>query len=96
MLFHLSWTRRDSVGEDGDDRILKILDSFEPPANQTIHMWVERADGGGGFGLVETDDVATLAAGPPIFAPFYRFELHPVVQHDESIELLKEAVAARS
>ena len=95
MLFHFTWTRRDGVGEDGDERILKILESFQPAEGQTIHMWVERADGNGGYGLIETDDPSVLASGPPIFAPFFDFDIEVVLQHDEAIEILREAVATR-
>lgn len=96
MLFHFTWTRRDGVGEDGDLRILKILENFEPAEGQTVHSWVERADGNGGYGLIETDDASILASGPPIFAPFYEFDIQVVIQHAESVEILKQAVAARA
>jgi hypothetical protein len=95
MLFHFSWTRRDGVGEEGDRRILEILETFEPAEGQTIHAWVELVDGNGGYGLIETDDASVLASGPPIFTPFFEFDIQAVVQHDESVELLKAAVAAR-
>jgi hypothetical protein len=52
-------------------------------------------DGNGGFGLIETDDASILASGPPVFAPFFDFDIQVVLQHDESVEILKGAVAAR-
>jgi hypothetical protein len=95
MQFHFTWSRRDGVGEAGDQRILEILETYAPAGGQTIHMWVERADGNGGYGLIETDDASILASGPPVFAPFYNFDIQLVVQHDEYVEILKTAVASR-
>jgi hypothetical protein len=95
MLFQIVWVRRDSGGEDTDKRMLSILQKFAVPPNLTIHSWVERTDGGGGFGLVETDDPKALTAGPALFSPFFAFETFPVLQHDEGVAVLAEAVAQR-
>ena len=95
MLFQMVWERRDSVGEDADRRMLSIIEKFTVPANITIHSWVERTDGGGGFGLVETDDPKALAVGPALFSPFGAFHTYPVLQHDEAVAELAEAVALR-
>ena len=95
MLFHFTWTRRQGVDEAGDQRILEILETYAPAEGQTIHMWVERVDGNGGFGLIETDDASILASGLPVIAPFFDFDIQVVLQHDVSIEILKGAVAAR-
>ncbi len=95
MLFQLTWVRRDSGGEDADKRVLAILDKFTVPANVTVHSWVERTDGGGGFGLVETDDPKALIAGAALFGPYFAFQSFPVLQHDEAVAALAESVAVR-
>ena len=95
MLFQISWVRRDSAGEEADKRILAILDKFTLHPNLTVHSWVERTDGCGGFALVETDDSAALMAGAPLFAPYFEFHDFPVVQHDDAVAALAEAVAFR-
>ncbi len=96
MLLHLTWRRRDGVTEADDRRQLELLELFVPPDGLTIHMWVERPDGSGGFGLVETDDPAHLSVGPMLFAPYYDFTYHVVVPHDAWVEALTATVAARS
>ena len=96
MLFQASWTRRDSgASEDGDRRVLSILEKFEVPDGVTVHSWVERIDGMGGFGLLEADDPQALAAGFPIFAPYFAFEAVPVMQHADAVQVLAAAVAFR-
>ena len=96
MLFHLAWVRRDgSASEEADRRILAILEKFEPPAGVTIHAWVERADGTGGYGILETDDPGALAAAPPIFGPYYSFEATPVLQHADWVAVAAAAVSFR-
>ena len=95
MLFQMVWVRRDSGGEDADKRVLSLLQKFTVPPNSTVHAWVERTDGGGGFGLVETDDPKELTAGTALFSPFFAFQTFPVLQHDEAVAVLAEAVALR-
>jgi hypothetical protein len=96
MLFQASWIRRDSgASEDGDRRVLSILEKFEVPEGVTVHSWVERVDGTGGFGLLESDDPQALAAGFSLFDPYFSFEVVPVIQHADSVEVLAAAVALR-
>ena len=95
MLFQMVWVRRDSGGEDADKRVLSIIQKFTLPPNSTVHSWVERTDGGGGFGLFETDDPKALTAGPALFSPFFAFEIFPVLQHDQAVAVLADAVAQR-
>jgi hypothetical protein len=96
MLFQALWTRRDSgANEDADKRVLAILEKFVVPDSVTIHSWVERVDGTGGFGLLEADDPQALAAGFPIFTPYFSFEAIPVIQHADSVAALQAAVAFR-
>jgi hypothetical protein len=95
MLFQASWIRRDGTDEEGDRRLLSILEKFEVPDGVTVHNWVERIDGNGGFGLLEADDAQALAAGFPIFAPYFAFEAVPVIPHADSVAALAAAVAFR-
>jgi len=95
-LFHASWVRRDSgASEDGDRRVLAILERFEVPDGVTVHAWVERVDGTGGFGVLETDDPVALGAGFPLFNPYFSFEVVPVLQHADGVAALAAAVALR-
>jgi hypothetical protein len=95
MLFQIVWVRRDNAGEDADKRVLSVLQKFTVPSNVTVHSWVERTGGGGGFGLVETDDPKALTVGPALFSPFFAFQAYPVLSHDEGVAALAEAVALR-
>ena len=96
MLFQVSWTRRDTgASEEGDRRVLALLEKFEVPEGVTVHTWVERVDGTGGFGLLEADDPQALAAGLVIFAPYFAFEDVPVVQHADGVAALAAGVAFR-
>ena len=96
MLFQAFWIRRDSgASEDSDRRVLSILEKFEVPDGVTVHSWVERIDGTGGFGLLETDDPQALGAGFPLFNPYFSFEVVPVIQHADGVAALAAAVAVR-
>ena len=95
MLFQVSWIRRDGLTEEADRRLLSILEKLEGRDGVTVHSWVERIDGNGGFGLLEADDAQALAAGFPIFAPYLSFEVVPVIQHADGVAVLAAAVAFR-
>ena len=95
MLFHVTFLRRDTAGEEADRRILAILEKFEPAPGLNIQTSVTRADGMGGYAIVEADDTMALAAGPPLFAPYYSFEYTPVVQQADGTTALAAAVAFR-
>lgn len=96
MLLHSTWTRRpDSVNQDADARVVALSNNFSPDENLKIHAWVQRVDGSGGFAIIETDDVAGLAAGVAIFATEFSFQITPVVEHDQYIASLTTAVTFR-
>jgi hypothetical protein len=95
MLFQVTWTRRDSgASEEADQRIDALMGKFTPPENLTIHTWVDRVDGAGGFALIEADDPAALLS-PLLLAPYFEFQLYPVVQHDQYMNALADATAFR-
>ena len=96
MLLHSTWTRRPgSVNQDADARVVALSNNFSPDENLNVHAWVQRVDGGGGFAIIETDDVAGLTAGVAIFAPDFSFQITPVVEHDKYIASLATAVTFR-
>ena len=96
MLFHTSWTRRDSgAGENSDRRALAIQEKFEVPEGVTVHSWTQRVDGTGGFALIEMHDANALAASVLTFSPFFKFEIVPVIQHEQWMTAMATAISFR-
>jgi hypothetical protein len=96
MLFQLTWTRRDSgASEEADQRLQAIFQKFTPPKNLTIHSWLDRVDGMGGFALVEGEIAEDVPAAVLVFSPYYEFQFYPVIQHADWVAALGEAATFR-
>lgn len=83
MKFVLAFTNRTGgSGEDaeeGQERAMKLLAKFQPSESATIHQWVTRCDGGGGFSVLETDNAENLLHDLSIWSPYIDFQIYPVV-----------------
>jgi Protein of unknown function (DUF3303) len=99
MKFVVSWTERAggsaAENEAGVARLLDVFGKWSPPSDQTFHEFVVRADGGGGFAVVETDNLAGLALTNAKFSPYLDVTVYPVLDIQEGTALLAEAVEFR-
>lgn len=101
MKFVLTYTVR--AGGSVEERIAgaesaqKLLANWAPSDTATIHMWVQRCDGGGGFSLIETDNQSDLFRDLATWSPWLDFDVVPVVDIAEANRLQEEALTkARS
>jgi Protein of unknown function (DUF3303) len=96
MKFVVTWNTRaaGSAAENEADggRALEALSKWSPPSDQTFHQFVVRADGQGGFAVIETDNLSGLALTNFKFSPFLDFAVYPVLDIQEGTALLGEAV----
>ena len=99
MKYLVSWKPR--LGGSAADaeadvkRGLAAFAAWTPPAGVTFHQFLGRLDGGGGYAVSETDDPALVAEGPAKFAPWFDFEVVPVVDIMEIVPIAQEAIAFR-
>jgi hypothetical protein len=97
MKFVLTYTTRDGGSakdvEAAEKRGMQLLSKFEPSV--AISMWVDRLDARGGFAVFETDDPAGILKDIAIWAPFFDFELHPVMDVADATPLQQEAIDFR-
>ena len=92
-------TRAGASGKENEAsiaRVLGMLLQWKPPDSMTIHHWFSRLDGGGGFAVVETDDPAALMATSSKFAPYFDFQIVPVIDFAESVPAWQEGVEFRA
>ena len=59
--------------------LLDLYAKWKPPAGMTIHEFLSRCDGGGGFTVIETDDAADLIGVTANSAPSPTTDL-PVIE----------------
>ena len=97
MKFHVSWTPRlGGSGRENEEtlqRAYEIFGRWKPTA--TVHQFLGRVDGRGGFAIVETDDAEAIARDIAAFVPFLDYEVHPVLDIDRSTAVDQEAIQFR-
>ncbi len=79
----------------GTARLLELYSKWTPSSDITIHQFVLRADGEGGFLVSEADDPATAAREIAKFSPFLEYTIYPVLEIAEAAGILTEAVEWR-
>lgn len=94
MKYVLEWTYR-VEGSAQDNlasfkRSLEIFSEWSP--STTVHQLVARADGRGGFTVLETDDHNAMARDCAIFLPFLEYTAHPVVDVGQHADALAAGV----
>lgn len=75
----------------GTEATLKLLASWQPSPDHTIHQWVNRCDGNGGFCVLDTDNAAAMYKDIAVWTPLLDFRVYPVLDIGESTPLLSEA-----
>ncbi len=101
MKFVLTWTGR--AGASAADSVVsgesaqKLLANWKMSEAATMHQWLTRCDGNGGFAVVETDDAAALYKDIAVWSPWLNFGVYPVLDIGDSAPLGAEALSiARS
>lgn len=89
MKYVVTWKPR--VGATADEneasviRALETTSRWTPSPGTTIHQFVVRIDGEGGFAVVESDNPADLAATIFKFATILEYTVYPVIDVDEAL-----------
>ena len=75
----------------------KLLANWAPSPSATIHQWVQRCDGNGGFSVIEGDNATDLMKDLASWTPWLKFEVFPVLDVLEATVVTDEAIeVARS
>ena len=94
MKYLLEWTVRPGGSAQENlaslKRSLEVFGKWTPSA--TMHQFVARVDGRGGYAVAESDDPVAMARDCAIFSPFLDFTLHPVLDMQEGAGVLMAAV----
>src|SRR5688572_23025155 len=95
MKYVISWEFRPSATEETQARSLQVFSKWSPAEGTTFVQFLARADGAGGFAVVETDDPALIARDTAIFGAFFDMRVYPVLDIQESARIAGEAVEFR-
>ena len=96
MKFVLAYTTRDGgTVEDnvkGAESSQKLLANWTPSPSGNITEWVQRCDGGGGFAVIQSDNMQDLYRDLATWSPWLKFEIIPVLDILEATPLTEEAI----
>jgi hypothetical protein len=99
MKYVITWKPRfggsAAENEASAARALEVYSKWTPAPDTTIHQFVIRADGEGGFAVVEGDNLPGSVLGIFKLAPFLEYAVYPVLDIGEAVGLLTEAVEWR-
>ena len=95
----LTWTPRlggsGTQNEETAKRAYELYQKWTPPSGLNILQFLARADGEGGFAVVETDNPGDLARIASKFAPYLIAQNHLVVEMDEWAAWTREGIEFR-
>jgi hypothetical protein len=95
MKYVVTWENRQSFTEQTQERSLSVLGKWSPPASVTFHQFVARVDGGGGFAIIETDDVEAMAQDVATFSAYFDMHVHPCLDMTDAARIEGAAIEFR-
>lgn len=100
MKFVLAYTTQKGGSEadrfEAGKRAQQLLDNWQPSEAAVIHQWLSRADGNGGFSVIETDSAEELLKDLTTWSSFLDFQVYPVVDIAEATPVVRAGLDARS
>jgi len=88
----VSWkVRSGGTAQQNHEDGKKLLDTFakwQIPADQNFLQFLARADGQGGYAVVETDNPASLADAPAKFSTWLEFDIDPVIDIMDNVAVI--------
>ena len=98
MKYVIGWKRKRhgtaAEYEDGQRRVMALLRQWKRPEGVTIHQWVVRAGGSGGYAVIETDDLAAVHEATRVFSGL-NFTIEPVLDIDVALAATGQAIEWR-
>jgi Protein of unknown function (DUF3303) len=76
----------------GGEAAQKLLADWAPSDAATIHQWVQRCDGTGGYAVLDTDNQSELFRDLAVWSPWLDFEVVPVLDIADATALTQEAL----
>ena len=90
MKFVVQWTARPGQTIADGENSMKVFSKWTPDPSVTFHQFVTRADGQGGFAVLETDDARHLLRDAGLFSPWLEFSAYPVVDMLDAAPIQQE------
>lgn len=92
MKFVVQWTARPGQTIADAEKSMKVFSKWAPDPSVTFHQFVTRADGQGGFAVVESNDALPLLRDAGYFSPWMEFHAYPVVDMLDAAPIQQEVL----
>jgi hypothetical protein len=100
MKFVLAYTTHSGGSEverhEATKKAQELLANWQPSDSATIHQWLSRADGNGGFSVIETDSAEDILKDLATWATFLDFQVYPVVDIVDATPITQAALESRA
>lgn len=95
----MTWKLREGADAESNEasakRSLAVFSNWTPSDDVKFVEFLARADGQGGFAVVESDELRPVAGEMGKFAPYFEFHLYPVLEVADGAAVGGEAIAFR-
>lgn len=92
MKYVVQWTQREGTTIEQNKRGLALFGKWTPDPNATFHQFLQRADGKGGFAVVEGESAESMLRDSTLFAETFEFQLYPVLEMMDGIKIFQEVM----
>ena len=92
MKYLISWEAHQGLSFDDAKRSLAVFSKWQPDPSVTFHQFVQRADGRGGYAVVETENGAALLRDAMTFGIWFDFKAEPVIDILDAIVVNQQVV----
>lgn len=96
MKYVVQWETRETAGEETQSRGLQVFSKWQPSEKAQFHQFLGRVDGRGGFAVVETDDITTIANDMAIFGAFFNMSVFPCLEIQDIARIGGDALEFRA
>lgn len=97
--YQMTWELRNGAGAEANEasakRNLAVFAQWKPHEDVEFLQFLARADGQGGFAVIETDDFAAAAGEIAKFVPYFEFHLYPCMDVADGVALGTAAIEFR-
>ena len=93
MKYAVTWEVRPSITEESAKRSLTVFSKWSPSHPEHFQAFLGRADGNGGFAVVETDDPTEIARDTAPFTVWFDFHIYPCLEIADTAAINGEALA---
>ncbi|HZU74198.1 MAG TPA: DUF3303 family protein [Acidimicrobiales bacterium] len=90
MKYLVSWTGRPGLSLKDAQESMKVFEKWAPDPSITFHQFLQRADGRGGYAVVETDNPTAMLRDAMTFGLWFEFSTELVLDMLEAAPTLTE------